>query len=248
MMQTLRQKVIDYAKETYHTTPDKPWPRFPENEVLRHDDNRKWYGLLMTVDYEKLGVKGDGSVDVLNVKCDPIIGFSLRAMDGILPAYHMNHTEWISILLDGTVPIEEIFPLLDMSYSMTASKKKKEKIRGPKEWILPANPKYYDVEHAFDHTDEIEWKQSNNIKVGDTIYLYVTAPVSAILFRCKAIKVDIPCNYESEDLTIRKLVRVKLEKRYRPDEFPFSVLKEYGVNAIRGPRSVPHSLSEELKR
>lgn len=104
------------------------------------------------------------------------------------------------------------------------------------------------MEHAFDDTDEIEWKQSNNLKVGDTIYLYIAAPVSAILFRCKAIKVDIPYQYESDDLTINRLVRVRLEKRYDPDEFTFSVLKEYGVNTVRGSRSVPNRLDEALKR
>ena len=28
--------------------------------------------------------------------------------------------------------------------------KKKEKVRPPKEWVIPANPKYYDIEHAFE--------------------------------------------------------------------------------------------------
>ena len=47
--------------------------------------------------------------------------------------------------LDGTVPAERVFDLIDMSYMATASAKKKEKIRPPKEWIIPANPKYYDI-------------------------------------------------------------------------------------------------------
>ena len=77
-----------------------------------------------------------------------------------------------------------------------------------KEWIVPANPKYYDVEHAFDDTDIIEWKQSGGIKKGDTIYLYVAAPVSTILFRCRVLEADIPYEYRSEHLTIKKLIRV----------------------------------------
>ena len=37
-------------------------------------------------------------------------------------------------------------------------------------------------------------------------------------------------------------------KKYKPDEFPFDVLKEeYGIFAVRGPRGIPHSLSEALK-
>ncbi len=38
---------------------------------------------------------------------------------------------------------------------------RKQKLRPAKEWIIPANPKYYDIEHAFDDTDEINWKQRN---------------------------------------------------------------------------------------
>ena len=44
-------------------------------------------------------------------------------------------------------------------------------------------------------------------------------------------------------------MKIKLIKRYNPEKFTFDVLKDkYGVFAIRGPRSVPHSLSESLKQ
>jgi len=39
----------------------------------------------------------------------------------MLPAYHMNHAEWISVLLDGTVEKEKILNLLDLSFELTAS-------------------------------------------------------------------------------------------------------------------------------
>lgn len=100
--------------------------------------------------------------------------------DGIMPAYHMNKLHWISVLLDGSVPEEKVRELIDMSFMATASAKKKEKIRPPKEWIIPANPKYYDIIHAFDETDVIDWKQGAGIKKGDTVFMYVGAPVSAV--------------------------------------------------------------------
>lgn len=40
--------------------------------------------------------------------------------------------------------------MIDASFLDTASKKKKDKFRQPKEWLVPANPKYYDIEHAID--------------------------------------------------------------------------------------------------
>lgn len=92
--------------------------------VLRHKDNNKWYGLIMEVGRDKLGMTGDGEVDVLNVKCEPILIGSLRMQEGFFPAYHMNKDSWISILLEGPVADEEIKNLLDLSYKMTVQKKR----------------------------------------------------------------------------------------------------------------------------
>ena len=105
--------------------------------------------------------------------------------EGIFPGYHMNKLYWISVLLDGTVSEQRVYDLIETSFLATASAKKKEKMRPPKEWIIPANPKYYDIEHAFDDIKEIDWKQGAGIKKGDTVFMYVGAPVSAILFKCK---------------------------------------------------------------
>ncbi len=45
------------------------------------------------------------------------------------------------------------------------------------------------------------------------------------------------------------LMKVKLKKRYRKDKFTYEILKEqYGISAIRGPRGIPYSLSEALKK
>ena len=78
--------------------------------------------------------------------------------------------------------------------------------------------------------------------------MYVGAPVSAILYKCKVTETDIPYHYEDENLTIKALMKIKLLKRYRPEQFTFEVLKEeYGIFAIRGPRGITNSLSEALK-
>ena len=92
--------------------------------------------------------------------------------------------------------------------------------------IIPANPKYYDIEHAFDDENEIDWKQGAGIKVGDTVFMYVASPVSAILYKCKVTETDIPYKYADENLTISALMKIKLLKRYKPEKFTFDVLKE----------------------
>ena len=244
-----RQTVCDYIKKKYKVLPEYPWRRYDSNAVFRHADNNKWFALVMTIQGDRVGLTGTEEVDVINLKVDDLFFRDLIIQeDGILPAYHMNKMHWISVLLDGTVPEARVFDLIDMSFLATASAQKKEKIRAPKEWIIPANPKYYDIVHAFDDTDLIDWKQGTGIRKGDTVYMYVGAPVSAVLYRCLVTETDIPYRFSNEHLTIKALMKIRLLKRYDPDSFTFDVLKaKYGIYAVRGPRGIPHSLSEALK-
>lgn len=101
--------------------------------------------------------------------------------------------------------------------------------------------------HAFDNAEVIDWKQGSGILVGDTVYMYVAAPVSAILYKCEVLETDIPFSFADENLTIRALMKIKLIRRYSPDAFSFEILKDnYGVTAIRGPRGIPENLSRKL--
>ena len=112
-----RKELFEWAKETYGTEPDYPWNDW--NCVLRHRHNNKWYALIMEIEETKLGINSDKIVDVLNVKCDPLLIGSLRMREGFYPAYHMNKDKWISVLMDGTVPAKEIMELIELSYSLT---------------------------------------------------------------------------------------------------------------------------------
>ena len=243
-----RKTFFEYIKKEYKVTPDYPWKKYPDNAVFRHSDNNKWFALVMDVARDKLGQIGAERITVVNLKiADALFRDTIIREEGIIPAYHMNKQNWITVFLDGTVPEERVYDLLDMSYRATASAKVKEKIRLPKDWIIPANPKYYDIEHAFDNADEIDWKQGRGIRVGDTVYMYVAAPVSAILYKCKVLETDIPYEYQDRNLVLKALMKIRLMKRYDPEAFTFDVLKEdYGIYAVRGPRGVPYSLSQEL--
>ncbi len=245
-----RQTVFEYIRKKYKTAPEYPWRSYPGNAVFRHADNSRWFALVMDVQASRIGLTGTDPVGVINLKVDDVMFRDMIIReDGIMPAYHMNKMHWISVLLDGTVPADRVRELIDMSFLATASAKKKEKNRPPKEWIIPANPKYYDIVHAFDDTDTISWKQGAGIKKGDTVFLYVAAPVSAVLYKCRVTETGIPYEYENKYISIRALMKIRLQKRYAPERFTFDVLREeYGVGAIRGPRGIPNSLSAALKK
>ena len=244
----MRETFFAYIHKKYKVSPEYPWAKYDGNAVFRHSDNKKWFALVMGVEKNKLGLSGSEYVDVINLKIDDMVFRDILVQqEGILPAYHMNKEHWITVLLDGTVEESKIYDLIDASFAATASKKKKAKIRPPKEWIIPANPKYYDIERAFDNAEIIDWKQSSSVKVGDTVFMYVAAPVSAILYKCKVVEVDIPYDYQDKNLTITTLMKIKLLRKYDRKQFTFDRLqKDFGIYAVRGPRGVPNSLIREL--
>ena len=178
----LREQLFSYVKKKYNAAPEYLWMRFPNYAVFRHADNGKWFGIVINVSGEKLGLDDDVIVDILNVKLpDPLLAEMLVQQSGFYHGYHISRGNWVSILLDGSVPFEEVCRWLEESYLTTASRQKKQKMRPPKEWLVPSNPKFYDIIKAFEEADEIDWKQGAGIKKGDTVYMYVGAPVSAIL-------------------------------------------------------------------
>jgi len=248
-MGTMREEVRAYIGKRYGASPEHLWMRYPNYEVFRHGDNRKWFGLIMDVPRNKLGMKGTDPVDIIDLKLsDPLLTDVLVQQPGYLRGYHISKGNWISVLLDGSVPLSDIAPLIDESFAVTASASVKRKERQPKDWIVPANPKYYDIEHAFDREREIIWKQGSGIRKGDTVYMYVAAPVSAILYRCSVTETDIPFRFRTDGIQMRAVMRIRLEKRYSPDRFTFRLLGEdYGIRAVRGPRGVPEMLRQALE-
>ena len=92
--------------------------------VLRHEANRKWFAVGMTVRRDRLGLAGEGTVDVVNVKCDPLMSGSFLSQPGILPAYHMNKLHWLGILPDQA-DRQTVEELLEISYTLTMPKKRR---------------------------------------------------------------------------------------------------------------------------
>lgn len=119
-----KQAVFDWVKQQYGTEPDYPW--HDRKAVLRHKANNKWYAAVMEISRDKLGLNGDGMVDIINVKCDPVLIGSLRMQQGFHPAYHMNKEKWVTIRLDGSVAMAEITELIGLSYDLTGPGKKKK--------------------------------------------------------------------------------------------------------------------------
>ena len=120
-----RERIIQHIQDRYAAEPGHLWARYPNYAVFRQSASRKWFAAVMDVAKKSIDLPGDGTADVMDLKCDPVLVGSLLAQDGFLPAYHMSKSSWISILLDETVPDEQIFPLIELSYDSVAPKRKK---------------------------------------------------------------------------------------------------------------------------
>ena len=82
--------------------------------------------LLGSLPKRCLGLAEEGETDVLNLKCDPIMTFSLIDQKRIFRAYHMNKEHWISVRLDSDIAMDELVFLLDVSYDLVDKQKKRQ--------------------------------------------------------------------------------------------------------------------------
>ena len=112
-----RDKIFEWVNNEYGTNPEYPWEGDSLSAVLRNNSG-KWYGIIMRIPGSRIGLDSDNLIDVMNVKCDPMVIDSLLSENGFAPAYHMNKKNWISIILD-VVDADEIKGLIDLSYRLT---------------------------------------------------------------------------------------------------------------------------------
>lgn len=234
----------------YGVAPEFPWEKYPGNGPFRCKNNDKWFAVLLTVEYGKLDENKDADeiVEVLNLKADPNEIPELMKRPGIFPAWHMNKKHWISVLLNDTVRDEDVAELIRKSHGL-ATKGNAKKVSSTGAWMIPSNPKIYDVDAGFEKGGGvIEWHQHNDIKAGDEVYIYSSAPNSAILYRCQVLASDLHYHGMFKDTKgYERSMRIKLIEKYTPDRFPLSFIKAHGGSVVRSARSMPKELYDAIR-
>ena len=123
-------------------------------------------------------------------------------------------------------------------------------------WVIPSNPKFYDIVGAFNKFNIIDWRQTNNTSVGDTIYIYVGGEYKAIMYKCEVLETDILCKHTVEDLEFYKEVadkpdarymRLRLVEKYDRNKFPLIELREHGLKNVQGRSKVTYQLLNYLE-
>lgn len=203
--------------EKFGNHPVFEWEQYPDFGVFKHSESKKWYALIMNLERSKI-TDGSGSFDIINVKLDSSRIPDLLVKDGFYPAYHMNKKNWISISLDDSLSDIEIMSYIHESYQFASSNYSS---KSSHEWIVPANPKYFDIDKAFQESRFLNWKQSSHISIGDIVYIYVGSPVSAIRYCCQVIHNNIPYSFTSKNVSMKYVMELKLLNTYEKDFCPF---------------------------
>ena len=114
------KRIIDKIQEKYGNQLEYLWEKSPDTAVLRHEDNQKWYALVMRIPWDKLEKGREGLVEAVNLKHDQVA--DLLSQKGIYPAFHMNKRYWLSLALDDSLQDEEVIELIERSWNLTVKK------------------------------------------------------------------------------------------------------------------------------
>ncbi|WP_059049201.1 MmcQ/YjbR family DNA-binding protein [Paenibacillus senegalimassiliensis] len=66
-----------------------------------------------------LPVPGEFSTISISLKCDPIIAENLREQHACVTAgYHLNKKHWNTVVVDGSLPMDDLRAMIDHSYDL----------------------------------------------------------------------------------------------------------------------------------
>ncbi len=111
-------EIIGYVRDTYGDELEFLWSRFPDNAVWRRKDNNKWYGLILTVSRNKLGLSSNEVVEIIDLRLEQDQMPKTVDHERYFPGWHMNKKSWYTMILDNSVPTEEICRRIDESYKL----------------------------------------------------------------------------------------------------------------------------------
>ena len=114
------KRIMALVQENYGNQLEYLWEKSPDTAILRHENNQKWYAVLMKISWDKLEKGREGLVEAVNLKHNQVS--DLLVKKGIYPAFHMNKRYWISVPLDDTLSDEQVLELFERSWFLTSKK------------------------------------------------------------------------------------------------------------------------------
>ncbi len=119
------QIAADYIEKRYGDLPEFLFGD-GETAVWRRKDSRKWYCALLRVSAKKLGLEADEEKQILDLRIPPEKLDALADGKKYFRGYHMNKKHWVTVCLDGSLEREELFAMIDESYALAGTTKKRK--------------------------------------------------------------------------------------------------------------------------
>lgn len=110
--------IICYIRNKYGDELEFLWEKFPDNAVWRRKDTAKWYGAILTVTKNKLGIDSNEKAEIIDLRIQPEKMEELLSDARYYPGWHMNKKNWYTIILDGSVPTSDLCARIDESFRL----------------------------------------------------------------------------------------------------------------------------------
>lgn len=112
-----KQELIDYCLNFPCAFLDYPFDE--TTAVIKHIGNKKMFACIDDV---RLGRP------YISLKCDPMkADFLCGAFKSVEPAWHFNKQHWNGVDVNGDVPTEELYDMIQHSFDLTKPKVKRQR-------------------------------------------------------------------------------------------------------------------------
>ena len=112
------QMIIEFVRKTYGDELEFLWSKFSDNAIWRRKDNKKWYGIILTVSGKKLGLESEKLEEIIDLRMNPLESANILARDNYYPGWHMNKKSWYTLVLNGSVSDDELKERIRESYTL----------------------------------------------------------------------------------------------------------------------------------
>ena len=168
----------------------------------------------------------------------------------------------VALVIDDA-EIEEVYKMTMNVGSDNECKKEHRKEGENRVWLIPCNSKFFDLKSCFEKHGEMFWSQSYNFLKGDTGYIYMSSPDSAIVFSIEIVDADLPYSPEmdfkqeffvdkSDYLTWKahnRFAHFRMRGQTNSSRLNIAHLMSHGMKmAPRGALNLSHKAYEELKQ
>jgi len=106
--------IVKYCKTSENVYSETPFKDDENWVAIRFKKTKKCFAFI----YER------NNQLCINLKCEPMYAKFLREVyPCVTPAFHMNKVHWNTVAIDGSLPNDEIYNLIEHSKSLVECKK-----------------------------------------------------------------------------------------------------------------------------